>query len=190
MRRALLAMTVCVLSLAACGEPDYYLLPPPQAAVQQPSPVSSVVVADINLPTYADAIEIASLSGPGTVSLANKALWADEPRRALTRQLAGALEARLRARVSTEPWPGFDTPGLRVEVTVDRLIGAPGGRLDLDGQFAVVSPSDGRIRAADRFAVVVPVQDGGYPALLAAHAAAIDALADRIVARITGRPLS
>ena len=44
---------------------------------------------------------------------------------------------RLAARVTTEPWPAFDAPGLRVEVIVDRMIGAPGGTLDFTGQYAL-----------------------------------------------------
>lgn len=186
MPRPLALLALLALALAACGAPAYYLLPPPSAAAKQTSPAGSIVVADIAVPTYVDALEIASLTGPETVDLAKKSLWADTPRRALTRHLAAALDARLAARVGTEPWPSYDTPALRVEVIVDRMIGAPGGSLDFTGQYAIVS-SSGAMRAFDRFAIAVPVADGGYPALLAAHATAMDRLADRIAASITGR---
>ena len=73
---------------------------------------------------------------------------------------------------------------------VDRLIGAPGGSLDFAGQYAIVSPTSGTITALDRFAITVPPQGEGYPGLLAAHARAMDALADRIAASITGRALA
>ncbi|MFO1210114.1 MAG: PqiC family protein [Amaricoccus sp.] len=185
MRRTLLA--AAALTLAACGSPDYYLLPQPAAAPRTAAPVGTIAIADISLPAYAGALEIASLTGPETLHLDKKALWADSPQRALTRQLAAALEARLGADVGTEPWPGFDSPGLRVEVTVDRMIGAPGGSLDFAGQYAIVAPSSGRIVAFDRFAITVPPQGDGYPGLLADHARAIESLADRIAASITGR---
>ncbi|MFO1142930.1 MAG: PqiC family protein [Amaricoccus sp.] len=175
------------LLLAACGSPDYYLLPQPAAAPRTGAPVGTVAVADISLPAYASALEIAALTGPETLHLDKKALWADNPQRALTRQLAAALETRLGADVGTEPWPGFDAPGLRIEVTVDRMIGAPGGSLDFAGQYAVVAPASGRIVAFDRFAIIVPPQGAGYPGLLADHARAIDLLADRIAATIAGR---
>ncbi len=184
------ALALAALVLAACGAPSYYLLPPPTPAASLPSPVSSVVVADIAVPTYVDALEIASLTGPETLDLNKGALWADSPRRALTRHLAAALDDRLTARVGTEPWPAFDAPGLRVEITIDRMIGAPGGTLVLTGQYAIVSPTSGSLRALDRFAISVPVPDGGYPALLAAHGRAMDTLADRIAASITGRALA
>ena len=184
------ALALLALLLAACGAPAYYLLPPPSAAARQSSPAGSIVVADVAVPTYVEALEIASLTGPETVDLAKRSLWADSPRRALTRHLAAALDARLAARVATEPWPAFDAPGLRVEVIVDRMIGAPGGTLDFTGQYAIVSPSSGTLRALDRFVIAVPVADGGYPALMAAHARAMDLLADRITAGIAGRRLA
>jgi uncharacterized lipoprotein YmbA len=187
-----LPWVMLALVLVACGPgPSYYLLPPTTPPVaRQSSPVGSIVVADLSLPTYADALEIAVLTGPETIDLVKASLWADTPRRALTRHLAAALDARLAARVGTEPWPGFDPPGLRVEVVVDRLIGASGGSLDFAGQYAIVSPTSGTIAAFDRFAITVPPEGEGYPGLLAAHARALDALADRIAASITGRRLA
>lgn len=184
-------LLLAALALAACGgTPDYFLLPAPQPAQQASSPVSSVVVADMSLPAYASALEIASLTAPGVVTLDKTQLWADTPQRALTRQLSTALGERLRARVGTEPWPSFDNPGLRVEVTVDRFIGAEGGALDFAGQYFLISPSSGQITGGDRFAITVPSQGEGYPGLLAAHAVAIDRLAARIAGSITGRPAS
>jgi uncharacterized lipoprotein YmbA len=185
MRPVLLA--AAGLMLAACGSPDYFLLPPPAAATRAAAPDGTVAVADISLPAYAAALEIPSLTGPETLHLDKKALWADDPQRALTRHLAAALEARLGTDVGTEPWPGFDAPGLRVEVGVDRMIGAPGGGLDFAGQYVIVAPSSGRIVAFDRFAISVPAQGEGYPGLLADHARAIEALADRIARSIGGR---
>ncbi len=189
MRATLSCLVAAACLLSACGgTPAYYLLPePPATARQQASPVGSIVVADIGLPAYASALEVASLSGPEQLTLSKDSLWADMPQRALTRHLAAALEDRLRARVGTEPWPGFDNPGLRVEVNADRIIGAPGGGLTFSGQYSIVSPSSGGIVAFQRFAISVPPQGEGYPGLLAAHARAIEALADRIAASITGR---
>ena len=181
-------LAALALALCACGgRPAYYLLPPVAPTARQTAPVGSVVVADLNLPAYASALEIASLTGPGTLNLAPRALWADQPQRALTGHLAAALEARLGSRVSTDPWPGFDAPGRRVEVRVDRMVGATDGGLDFAGQYAIVEPSSGRLVALDRFALTVPPQGEAYPGLLAAHARAIEALADRIAARLGGR---
>ena len=67
------------------------------------------------------------------------------------------------------------------------MIGAPGGGLDFAGQYSIVAPDSGRITAFQRFSISVPPQGEGYPGLLADHARAIESLADRIAASITGR---
>lgn len=189
MRAPLLA--AAALALAACaGQPDFYLLPPPQPVTQRASPVGSIAVAEISLPAYADALEIAVLVAPGTATADRQALWADTPRRALTRHLIASLEARLNARVIGEPWPGYDQPAMRIEVIADRLIGAPGAGLDFAGQFVVVAPESGRVVATERFRVTAPVAGEDNAALMAAHARAVEDLADLIVARITGRARS
>ncbi len=177
-----------LLALTACGSPDYYLLPAPQAQpARLASPVSTVSVAEISLPAYAEAIEIATETAPGTLKLDGSASWADTPRRSLTRHLIAALEARLTAKVAAEPWPGFDRPGLSVEVTVDRLIGGPETPLVFSGQYVIVAPDSGRIFASERFAISVPAQNAGFTGLAAAHALAIERLADDIAARMAGR---
>jgi uncharacterized lipoprotein YmbA len=187
MRPPLLA-AAAALALAACaGSPDYFLLPPPQPVARQAAPAGSLAVAEISLPAYAEAMEIAVLTGAETATADRQALWADTPRRALTRHLVAALDARLAARVVAEPWPGYDQPALRVEVIADRMIGTPGGGVEFTGQFIIVAPESGRIVSADRFAITTPAPGEGNPGLLAAHARAIEALADRIAARVTGR---
>ena len=75
-------------------------------------------------------------------------------------------------------------------MTVDRMIGVPGGSLDFAGQYAIVAPGSGRLVAMERLAISVPPQGDGYPALLAAHARSVEALADRIAASVAGRRMS
>lgn len=184
------AMTALALLLSACGSgPDYYMLPaqgrPP---VQYPAPVSGIVVTEIGLPSYADALEIAALQENGALKLERGVSWADEPRRALTRHLAAALAARLGTQVTPDPWPGFSTdPDLRVDVAADRLIGSEGGGVEFEGQYFIVRSSTGSIFASERFRINVPPQGEGYGGLAAAHARAIETLADQIAARIAGR---
>lgn len=174
---------LAALALAACGQPDYYLTPPPAAAARAGS-AGSVAVADINLPTYAEAVEIAVLTETGQVTLVQDALWADTPRRALTRHLVAALQTRLNAQIATEPWPAFESPSLRIEVFVDRMIGAPDVPLEFSGQYVIVSPTSGQVVASDRFALTLPAQGPGYQGLIDTHARAIEALAGEIAARV------
>lgn len=183
------AILGAVLALAACGgRPDYYLLPAPQAAERVASPASSIAVSDISLPSYAEATEVAALDESGVVSLDRGALWADTPRRALTRHLVAALQTRLRAQIATEPWPELDRPALRIDVVADRLIARPDGAVEFTGQYIIVAPESGSITASERFAITVPPQGAGYPGLFAAHARAIEVLAGDLAAAIRGVP--
>lgn len=187
MRPLSLLLVLAALLPAGCGTSNYYLLPEAAPAAALRAPVSTVVVADLGLPAYVDAIEMAILQNDGVVALEKQQLWADTPRRAMTRHLANALDQRLSAKVSTDPWPSFDAPGLRVEVTVDRMIGTPDGSLDFAGQYFVTTPATGRIVTSERFAIKVPPQGPGYATLLEAHAKALDLLADQIAVTISRR---
>lgn len=181
------SLALALAALGACGNETAYLLPPAPAAQRLPSPVRGIGLADVSLPAYASDVEIASLVGPETIKLHKSALWADDPTRAVTRHLAAALEARLATHVVTDPWPGYESPGLRIEVAVDRMVGAPSGGVELSGQYVMLDPESGRITASDRFAITVPPQGEGFPGLMAGEARAIEALADQLTARITGR---
>lgn len=172
--------------LAGCAQTDYFLLPPQDAATRATS-APSIAVADISLPSYADALEIAVLTETGSVTLSKSALWADTPRRALTRRLIADLQARLGGTISAEPWPAYDSPAYRLEVIVDRMIGAPEASLSFLGQYVLIGRDSGRITASERFAITVPPQGPGYAGLMAGHAKAIDTLADQIAARLGGR---
>ena len=145
------------------------------------------MVADLSLPAYADAIEVRPLTGPATLELPKRALWADTPRRAMTRHLAARSTTAWAPASPPSPGPASTAPGLRVEVIVDRMIGALDGSLDFAGQYFIVAPTSGRIVTLERFALTVPPQGEGYPGLMAAHARALDLLADRVAASITGR---
>jgi len=184
MRRPTLLALLAAAALAACGgRPDYFLTPPPATGARVASS-GSVAVADVSLPAYAETVEIAVMTETGAVQLVKDALWADTPRRALTRHLVAALQSRLGAQIATEPWPAYDPPSLRLEVFVDRMIGAPGGAFQFSGQYVIVSNAAGRIVASDRFAVTLPPQGAGYQGLIDAHARAVEALADEIAARL------
>lgn len=185
--RSILAASAAALVLAGCGaDPDYYLLPPPAEGTRLASNLSTVAVAEIGLPTYAEAVEIAVLAEDGSVRLNPDALWADTPRRALTRHLVASLQQALAAEIASEPWPGFEQPAVRVEVIVDRLVGALGGSVTFSGQFLLIPPESGEIAVSSRFNIVTPVRGEGYSALLAAHARSVETLAGEIARRIAG----
>lgn len=182
-----LSSLALLAALAACGPTDYYLLPPEAAAGPARASGVSLAVADIDLPAYAGAIEIAALDTGGAVRLEERSLWADAPGRALTRHMVAALQRRLGGQIAADPWPAYDPPALQLRVIVDRMIGAPDAPLDFSGQYILVS-SSGRIVSSDRFQITVPPRGQGYAGLLADHARAVELLADQIAARISRAP--
>ncbi len=190
MRKFMKLAGVPLLALvAACSSPEYYLLPPPtEAPTKLASPVRTISVSEISLPSYAEAIEMAVVTDQGAVELDSSASWADTPRRGLTRHLVAALGTRLTAQVGAEPWPGLDRPGLQVSVLTDRLIGNESGSLEFSGQYIVTDPESGRIFASERFDIRTAVPVSGFEGIAAAHARAVELLADDIAARISGSP--
>ncbi|WP_424931557.1 PqiC family protein [Amaricoccus macauensis] len=177
------------LLLSACSGPDYYLMPAQsQPAIRGAAPTRSVVVTDISLPAYAEALEIATLEDNGAVKLQGNASWGDEPRRGFTRHLAAALALRLGSQVGTDPWPAFaDEPDYRVEVTTDRLIGREGGTVDFEGQYFILRVASGSIAYSGRFDIEVPVSGPDTVDFVEAHGRAVEILADQIATRIAGR---
>jgi uncharacterized protein len=185
--RATLSAVAAALIVAGCGaDPDYYLLPPPAEQMRLATPADSLVVMNMSLPAYAEAIEIATVAESGAVELDQTSLWADTPQRALTRHLVATLQQSLDAEVAGDPWPGFQDPDLRLEVVADRFIGAIDGSVVFSGQYLLVAPESGAIVASERFNIYEAVEGAGYQPLLAAHARAVETLAVGIARRISG----
>ena len=189
MFRILPVLTVAALLLAACAtggaeQTRYYLLPKPKPVERVVFAGDTVALRELDLPLYARAAEIAFLDANGAVSLADEDRWADEPARAATRALAGSLRDSLGTPVVVEPWGRAVEPVLRIDVVVDRFIGALGGEVTLVGDFQIVSLDDRKTVSAQGFDIAVPTGGADYDALIAAHSAALARLSDEIVIAI------
>ena len=144
----------------------------------------TVALRELDLPLYARAAEIAYLDAGGAVTLAEEDRWADEPARASTRALAGSLREALGAPVVVEPWGRAVKPVLRIDVTVDRFIGTPGGDVALTGDFRIVRLDDRRTVSSQGFDITAPASGTDFNALTRAHADALARLSDEIVIAI------
>jgi len=189
MIRLLPALAVAAL-LSACAtagveeQTRYYLLPKPAPAERVVFAGDTVALRELDLPLYARAAEIAYIGPSGAVTLADEDRWADEPARAMTRALAGALRESLDTPVVVEPWGRAVEPVLRIDITVDRFIGTPGGEVDFSGDFQVVRLDDRKTVTAQGFDIAVPTGGPGFDALTRAHSAALARLSDEIVVAI------
>ncbi|MEO1677697.1 MAG: ABC-type transport auxiliary lipoprotein family protein [Pseudomonadota bacterium] len=171
------------LLLAACGG-DITRFPAPLA----PSgdrigiSVSRLEVRQVSLPSYALDEEIWIEQPDGSLTADDRLLWADEPSRGVTQELARQLSAVSGARVAAEPWPFEDLPQARLEVRVDEFVAGANGRFRISGQFFAISVTAGRDQARS-FAVSAPIApDSGVPGIARARAAAVRDLARQVAA--------
>ena len=188
MLRTVKGITLAAL-LAACAtgadeQTRYYLLPKVAPTERVVFADDTVALRELDLPLYARAAEIAYLDPNGAVALAQEDRWADEPARASTRALAGSLREALGAPVVVEPWGRAVQPVLRIDVTVDRFIGTPGGDVSLSGDFQIVRLDDRKTVSAQGFDITATAAGPGFDALTRAHADALAKLSDEIVIAI------
>ncbi|MBL3552303.1 PqiC family protein [Rhodovulum sulfidophilum] len=176
------ALVPLALALTACsGSPERYTVP--DTAVDGPRlPVAwrSVAIRDVSLPTYAASEEIYSRSASGALTSSSAVLWADDPSRAITRDLARLLARMTGAQVAAEPWPFFDRAQATLEVRVADMLAESDGTFRLTGQFFVAPDAGGRNRAVP-FAISAPIAAPAGPAeIAAARGVALRELATRI----------
>lgn len=183
MNRILPAMAF-MTGLAACGGPELrYAVPQVVPTEKVAIAFGSVELREITLPTYAALEEIYVETSEGVITPADDLLWADDPVRAATLELARALRLSTGARVASEPWPFDDFAEARVEVRVEEFLADAQGRFRVAGQYFVATRDAlGRDRA-ETFEIAVPIAQGsGASGLAAARAEAMTELAG-IIAR-------
>lgn len=185
-RSSLIAGLVALCGCTSTPDPTFYLLPIPKASATAPFSGGTIAVRELALPLYARAQQVASLSEDGSVFLSDDHRWADEPARASTRTFVSALKQHTNAPIVAEPWPANVNPAVRVDITVDRLIGdLRGGTLEFSGQYRIVHSSEDD-SLQDSFAYSMPIDGTGYKPLAAAHSNAIAALAKDIAVQLNG----
>jgi uncharacterized protein len=113
-----------------------------------------------------------------------KAIWADDPQRAVTGALARSIDVRSSANVSAEPWPLSDAADVRLEVRVGDMIARANGVFSMTGQFALSSQSDAIADSLQRFVIDVPLSDTSAASVATATGRAIDGLAEKILAEL------
>lgn len=170
------ALGLAVL-LTACGGKDIRFSQPEIApATRVSTAYRSIEVATVSLPTYAESEEIMAQAPDGGISALGP-LWADEPGRAVTLQLArdlGTITGRLSA---PEPWPFRDYADVKLDVRVESFVATAGGMFLMSGQY-FVAPDTGGANRSKAFRIEVPIAGKGGPeAIATARAAAVSQLA-------------
>lgn len=154
MRRILVTLTA--ITLAACGGSETLIASPEVKVTERVSTsFRTIEVLEVSLPDYATGDEIA-LENDGSLAL-SRALWADDPTRAVTLGLSRNLTEITGRTVAPEPWPFDSSASARVDVRVEQML-VSGGQMMMSGQY-FVTDLDGRGRDhAHLFELSVPME--------------------------------
>lgn len=142
----------------------------------------TVEVRDVSLPEYAQLSEIGSQNPDGAIVTDKTLLWADNPVRSVTLELARNLGLITGATVASEPWPFDDFADARVEVRIEEMLRDRDNHFVLTGQYFVATTGGGLNRSR-LFQLVVPVAGEGSPADIAAARGRIIADLALLIAR-------
>ena len=169
------------LALAACSAPEPRFDAAPTVASEKiSSRYGRIEVATVTLPIYAEGEEIHARDASGAI-LPLGPLWADEPGRAVTLQIARDLDAMTGRLVAPEPWPFRDFPDVRVDVRVQDFYATERGTFRLSGQVFVAPEEDGPDRAKPfEIEARIPGETAGPAQIAAARAAAVSQLSSFI----------
>lgn len=174
---------VAVLGLAACTADEIRFA---STAVEPTARIttrySSVEVAEVTLPVYADSEEIFTEDATGALTALGP-LWADDPSRAMTLQISRDLASITGAKVAPEPWPFRDYAAAKVDIRIEEMVATRSGLFRISGQFFVAPDAGGADRSV-QFSVSAPFPSSASASqIAAARAVATTKLAEDIAAR-------
>ncbi len=149
-------------ALCACGTVETRFDAAPLVASEEKVSVrfARIEVVAVSLPVYAQSEDIHVRDASGAI-VPLGALWADDPARGVTLNVATGLAKVTDRLVAPEPWPFRDLPDVRVDIRLDAFLATNTGTFRIAGQV-FVAPEDGTGRDRARaFEIETPVADPG-----------------------------
>lgn len=180
LRPLVVPLTLAMLAVAGCSGGDQrFATPNLEPSAKVASRYASLEVVQVTLPTYAAAEDIFVQDADGAITELGP-LWADDPARAITLQLARDFAAITGATVAPAPWPFRSFAEARVDVRLEEMLATTSGTFVMSGQYFVAPEEEGRDRSGP-FSITVPLAlDAGAPQIAAARGAATLQLAEEI----------
>lgn len=182
----MVAVTALVSGCLGGVDPTYYLLEQnPRAAngsdAPPPAELQRIGLKSVTLPGYARDRQIASRDTNGRLVLDEANRWAEAPDAAMTRAIADNLRSGLNATVLVEPWPiGFE-PDMRVQVIFDTMLRSTDGRVEMAGQYHLLSGDGRHVEQVKSFALTEGAgTDAGYQAFMQSVSAGLARLSAEI----------
>ncbi len=182
-----LLSTFAVLALVACsGTLTRVAYPTAQSTLNLRAFVGSALVQTVSLPAYAAAEELAIETAPGVITSTGDLLWADDPARAVTLEIARHLDDILTATVGPDPWPFPGLPDVGIDIRVSDMIAKSDGQFHLTGTYFIGGDGIDFRNTSSAFNIRIPVTSLEAGPVAAAQSQAILQLSEDI-ARQLGR---
>jgi len=171
MLKPIVAALTATALLAGCASFGGTTLRYPVPAVTPSEKVNirfhSIEVRQVSLPEYAELSEMSNQTADGAIETQSKLLWADNPVRSVTLELARNLGLITGATVASEPWPFETFADARLEVRVEEMLTDQANQFRLSGQYFVAG-SSGNVNRSRLFNLAVPIAGEPGPASMAA----------------------
>jgi uncharacterized lipoprotein YmbA len=190
-RSPLVPLAVLLLGAAQAGclgssQPVVlHMLRPVSPTAAAPAPAPALEVMPVRVPELLQRPQMVFVQGPDRLALSDVHQWGGPLDKELQRVLVQDLAALLGDGVVPYPEGPQVGAALRLEVSVQRFEGQPGGALVLEATWAVLR-GDGPAAARKRTRVEEQAQGADADGLAAAHSRAVAALAGEIAAAVRG----
>ena len=169
----LLGLTGC----ASPSAPSYYQLPLPEVTQGKVAATGGAVfVAPVQVASYLNGRGLVLATSEVELAIARQHLWAEALDQQLQRQLRQRLQL-LRPDLSVLMQSQSDAVNLTINV--ERFYGQADGTALFSGRYTLSSRS-----GSSAFQYKVPLQQDGYPALVAAFSQAVQQLSEHIASEL------
>ncbi|RJX73613.1 hypothetical protein DZ860_05105 [Vibrio sinensis] len=182
-------LVIALLALGGCSSANQssqlYLLPDSQTLTEQaPKGLPTLVVRPVEFATYLNDSSLVYRTSETQLIQAKQNLWAQS----LSKQVTLRVIEQLRAK-QHQYWPVMMNPALsqaqqpKLQIQIDRFNGVYTGNAEISGEWMLID-KQGAIQKSASFALLVPLQDEGYPALVDALAKGVNQMTNQIVEQL------
>lgn len=184
MRRWLILSLILLIGCSSAPpERSVYLLRDQGVAGSAPEEGMMVGIGRVSIPTYLDGTELIVQVGPNEFQPARYHQWGEPLDDGIRQYLRAALVRRLGYEVGSDMLfrSAWD---YRVDVTFDVFHGGLTGGVQVNAGFVIFRVEDNAAVVVQRIVADEPLRGDGYAAMVKAHTALLDRLADEIAAAL------
>lgn len=182
-------LIIAIMALGGCSNANQssqlYLLPDSETRTESaPQGVPALVVRPVEFATYLDNQSLVYRTSETEIVQTQQNLWAQS----LSTQVTLRVIEQLRAK-QHQYWPVMMNPALsqsqqpKLQIQIDRFNGVYTGNAEITGEWMLID-TQGHIQKSDSFALLVPLKNDGYPALVDALANGVNQMTNQIAKQL------